>query len=101
MEYRHALDLILGLTDYERFTYPSHRITRNDLGRAIMFLENLGNPQNGIPTIHVAGTKGKGSTSAMCASILKASGSRTGLYISPHLHTFCERISMNGKPITQ
>ena len=101
MEYRDALDLILGLTDYERYTYPSHRLSRNDLGRVTMLLENLGNPHAGIPTIHIAGTKGKGSTSAMCASILKAGRSLTGMYISPHLHTFCERICMDGKPVTQ
>ena len=61
----------------------------------------LGNPHIGVPAIHVAGTKGKGSTCAMVASVLAHSGYRVGLFTSPHLHTFLERISVNGKPILE
>ena len=59
----------------------------------------LGNPQNKLRFIHVAGTNGKGSTSAMLASILQNAGYRTGLYTSPYIRTFCERIRVNGENI--
>lgn len=60
----------------------------------------LGNPELKYPTIHIAGTNGKGSTAAMIASILTASGYRTGLYTSPHLVDFSERIRIDGIPIS-
>ena len=63
------------------------------------FLESLGNPQNKYKTIHVAGTNGKGSTSSMIASILQQQGYKTGLFTSPHLVSFRERIRVNGKNI--
>lgn len=64
-------------------------------------LSHFGNPQLKIPTIHIAGTNGKGSTSAMIESILRASGYRVGLYTSPHLIDFSERIQINRIPIDQ
>lgn len=64
-------------------------------------MEMLDTPHLATPVIHVAGSKGKGSTCAMIASGLKATGFATGLYISPHLHTFTERIQVNGKNIAQ
>lgn len=63
------------------------------------FLESIGNPQHRFRTVHVAGTNGKGSTSAMLESILRTSGYRTGLYTSPHLVDFRERIQVEGKKI--
>ena len=63
-------------------------------------LNRLGNPQNSFRKIHVAGTDGKGSTCAMMASILKESGFKTGLYTSPHIIEFNERISINGENIS-
>ncbi len=60
----------------------------------------LGQPQQGLPVVHVAGTKGKGSTVAMLAAILKASGHRVGRYMSPHVHGLEERIAVNGRLIT-
>jgi dihydrofolate synthase/folylpolyglutamate synthase len=63
-------------------------------------LNYLGNPHQGIKSVHIAGTKGKGSTAAMIASVLSASGYKTGLYTSPHLHSPRERIQIDGKPIT-
>jgi dihydrofolate synthase/folylpolyglutamate synthase len=59
----------------------------------------LGNPERRFPAVHIAGTNGKGSTASMIASILTASGYRTGLYTSPHLVEFSERIRIDGKPI--
>lgn len=64
-------------------------------------LNHFGNPQLSIPTIHIAGTNGKGSTSALVESILRASGYRVGLYTSPHLIDFSERIQINRVPIDQ
>jgi dihydrofolate synthase / folylpolyglutamate synthase len=65
------------------------------------FIRSLGDPQNEYGTIHVSGTNGKGSTSAMIASALQAQGYRTGLYTSPHLVSFRERIRVDGRPISQ
>jgi dihydrofolate synthase/folylpolyglutamate synthase len=63
--------------------------------------EFLGNPHTRYPTIHVAGTNGKGSTCAMLDAILRAAGYRTGLYTSPHIRAFSERIRVNGRPIPE
>jgi dihydrofolate synthase/folylpolyglutamate synthase len=62
-------------------------------------LEVLGNPERSVPGVHIGGTNGKGSTAAMLAAILQAAGRRTGLYTSPHLLDFTERIRVNGRPI--
>lgn len=72
---------------------------RLDAVRAV--LSKLGNPQEEYPCIHVAGTNGKGSTSVACASILAASGATVGLNISPHLHSWTERIVIDGIQITE
>ncbi|MBD3258946.1 hypothetical protein GF377_10970 [candidate division GN15 bacterium] len=63
------------------------------------FLASLGNPQHQYPTIHIAGTNGKGSTAAMLASVLQAAGYRTGLFTSPHLVDFRERVRVDGEMI--
>ncbi len=72
---------------------------KKDLTNIKLFCDHLGNPQNGFRSIHVAGTNGKGSTSHMLASILQESGLKVGLYTSPHLKDFRERIRVNGNPI--
>ena len=72
-----------------------------DLKRVEKLLEKLGNPHLAARTVHIAGTKGKGSTSAMMASILKQAGYKVGLYTSPHLLSYTERIQVNGKPISE
>ena len=69
------------------------------LERITALCEALGNPQNKLRFIHVAGTNGKGSTSSMLASVLESAGYRTGLYTSPYIRTFCERIRVNGENI--
>jgi dihydrofolate synthase/folylpolyglutamate synthase len=66
-----------------------------------VLLKSVGNPQDRFPSIHVAGTNGKGSTCAFLASILMEAGYRTGLYTSPHLVRFTERIRINGNEITE
>ena len=70
------------------------------LARTRALLDALENPENSLKFVHVAGTNGKGSTSAMLASILTAAGYRTGLYTSPHLVRFTERMSVDGAEIT-
>lgn len=71
------------------------------LGTAIALSENFNNPHKSYPTIHVAGTNGKGSTSSMLASILQEAGYRVGLYTSPHIYDFRERIRVNGEKIPE
>lgn len=73
--------------------------TKDGLMRTRELLSLLGDPQKELRFVHVAGTNGKGSTCAMLASILQAAGYRTGLYTSPFVNRFNERISLNGKPI--
>lgn len=72
---------------------------RKDLTNTILLAAHLGNPEQKVRCIHVAGTNGKGSTSSMIASVLTAAGYKTGLYTSPHLKDFRERIRINGQPI--
>ena len=104
-DYRHALRRLLGLVDHERIasvrsgSHPGR--IRYHLGRMQKLLEELGNPHIGVPTVHIAGTKGKGSTSAMSASILARSGYRVGLFTSPHMHSFRERIQVDGEPVSE
>src|SRR6201984_2086374 len=75
---------------------PSHKF---DLAHMRVLLAALGHPENRFPTVLVAGTNGKGSTAATLASILQASGLKTGLYTSPHLVRINERIRLNGSAI--
>lgn len=72
-----------------------------DLSNTIKLVNHLNNPQDSLKTIHIAGTNGKGSTSSMIASILQEAGYKVGLYTSPHLKDFRERIKINGKEITE
>lgn len=71
------------------------------LDTILAFCRHLGNPQNCFPSLHVAGTNGKGSSSHSLASVLQESGYRTGLYTSPHLKDFRERIRINGIPVAE
>jgi len=73
----------------------------NRLDRIVAYLEALGNPQDAYPTIHVAGTSGKGSTSTMIAAALQASGKRTGLHTKPHLTSVTERARIDGLAIPE
>lgn len=80
----------------EDFTWST---TRLGLDRTRELLEKMGNPQKKLKFIHVAGSNGKGSTCAMLDSILRAAGYKTGLYTSPYIQDFCERMQINGKNI--
>lgn len=98
--YNLALDYLYSFVDYS--LKHSSELAKADfnLGRMYALMESLGNPQKKYPIIHVAGTKGKGSVSALCASALTSSGYKAGLYTSPHLLDYTERIRINGQPIS-
>lgn len=72
---------------------------RPGLERTAWLLARLGNPQQRFPSIHVAGTNGKGATAAAIAAILQATGRRVGLFTSPHLASPCERVAIDGRPL--
>jgi dihydrofolate synthase/folylpolyglutamate synthase len=98
--YNQALDYLYSFVDYS--LKHSSELAKADfnLNRMFALMKSLGDPQTKYPIIHVAGTKGKGSTSALCAAGLQAAGYMTGLYTSPHLEDFVERIRINGEPIS-
>ena len=83
------------------FTRIGAAAYKEDLHNTIALCEALGNPQTKFRTIHIAGTNGKGSTSHMLAAILQEAGYKTGLYTSPHIKDFGERIRINGQMIEQ
>lgn len=101
LTYKDALDYIYSFTDYEKKSSYRYAPETFDLARVEKLLVSLNNPHQRFKSIHIAGTKGKGSAAAMSESILRAAGYRTGLYTSPHLHTFRERIQVNGRLIPQ
>jgi dihydrofolate synthase / folylpolyglutamate synthase len=100
IQYNQALDYLYSFVDYS--LKHSSELAKADfnLDRMFALMESMGNPQNKYPIIHVAGTKGKGSVSAFCAYGLQAAGYKTGLYTSPHLMDYVERIQINGEPIS-
>jgi dihydrofolate synthase/folylpolyglutamate synthase len=99
-DYQSAVSKLLSLADFER------KSRANDppdfhLKRIERLLSYLGNPHHGQKYVHVAGSKGKGSTSAMIAWALAANGYKTGLFTSPSIHRITERIRVNGDPISE
>jgi dihydrofolate synthase/folylpolyglutamate synthase len=98
--YRDAMDYIFQRLNYERVSHDSYNVEDFRLARMARLLELLGNPQEKIPVAHVAGTKGKGSTSAMLAAMLQAADIRTGLFTSPHIARFEERFTVDGVEAT-
>jgi dihydrofolate synthase/folylpolyglutamate synthase len=98
MDYQTAIEYLLSLADFER---TGRFQERPDVAPMRSLLRRLGEPHLGRRTVHVAGSKGKGSVSAMVESILRASGQRTGLYTSPHLHDYTERVAIDGEPISR
>ncbi|HUI89211.1 MAG TPA: folylpolyglutamate synthase/dihydrofolate synthase family protein [Anaerolineales bacterium] len=97
--YNSALDYLYSFVDYS--LKHSSELAKADfnLDRMRALMAELGNPQAKFPVVHVAGTKGKGSVSALCASALQAAGCKVGLYTSPHLLDYCERIQIDGQPV--
>lgn len=94
-----AAGFLLGRIDYERTPPSGNSAGTFRLARMQDLLQRLGNPHLEVPCVHIAGSKGKGSTAAMTAAILTAAGHRTGLFTSPHIERFEERIQIDGVPI--
>lgn len=99
--YHEAVDALYGFINYELKRQDRYAPEVMTLERPQALLELMGNPQERYATLHLTGTKGKGSVGAMCASILQASGYRVGLYSSPHLQEFRERFQINKQMITE
>ena len=99
MDYSTALHHLLSLVDLERTAGPPHRKYKLERMRALA--RRLGDPQDATPTVHVTGTKGKGSTAAMVTSVLEQARLAPGLYTSPHLHAFRERIRLGQAPVSE
>lgn len=97
--YQEALDYIYSFVDYSRDRSQRYSAEAFDLARMRRLLDLVGNPHESYPTVLIAGTKGKGSVAAMLASCYQSAGYRTGLYTSPHLVSFGERIQVNGTQI--
>jgi dihydrofolate synthase/folylpolyglutamate synthase len=93
--YNQALDYLYSFVDYSLTRNFRNAAEKFDLERMKQLMERLGDPQKNYKIIHVAGTKGKGSTSALIESALRVAGYRTGFYISPHLEDYCERIQVD------
>lgn len=99
MTYQETLDYLY--TQLPMFTRIGAAAYKKDLHNTIALCEALDNPHTKFRSIHIAGTNGKGSTSHMLAAILQESGYKTGLYTSPHIKDFGERIRINGEKIDQ
>ena len=98
-EYQKKLDYLYTFIDYSLTRDMRYTSDKFNLDRMHYFLKLMGNPHKAYPVIHVAGTKGKGSTSALITNALEISGLKTGFYTSPHLQDYCERIQVDLKPI--
>ncbi|HMK07840.1 MAG TPA: Mur ligase family protein, partial [Anaerolineales bacterium] len=96
-----ALDYLYSFVDYSQERSYRYSAEVFDLGRMRDLLHRLGDPQNAFRSVHVAGTKGKGSVSSFIAASLQAAGYRTGLYTSPHLVRFTERIRIGEDEIDE
>ena len=94
-----AIEYLFARIDYERKVHVPYSERNFKLDRMRDLARRLGNPQQKLEIIHIAGTKGKGSTSTMLASVLTANGYRTGLFTSPHLQRLEERIKIDEQPI--
>ncbi len=90
--YQEALDLLYSTINFEEKIIDRYQAHKIDTSRTRRLLQLLDDPHEQFPSIHIAGTKGKGSVAVMCAAVLRASGLRVGLYTSPHLRDFRERI---------
>ncbi len=99
MTYQQTLEYLI--TKLPLFSRIGAAAYKKDITNTVLLCDAAGNPQNKIKTIHIAGTNGKGSTSHMLAAIFQQCGYRTGLYTSPHLKDFRERIKVNGEMIEE
>jgi dihydrofolate synthase/folylpolyglutamate synthase len=100
-DYASALDWLMRQINYERTSSVPYQTAAFKLDRMRLLLALVGDPHLGLRAVHLAGTKGKGSTAAMVAAVLQAAGMRTGLYTSPHLEAIEERIAIDGARCSQ
>jgi len=101
LNYSQAEEYLNSFINYEKIPGISYAQPGYNLRHVEELLNRMGNPQLAARTIHIAGTKGKGSVAAMIAQVLSSSGYKTGLYTSPHFHTLRERISTDGNLISE
>ena len=101
MTYADAVAYLESLVDFERLGFRRHFADTVSLDTITALLDLLGNPQHGLPCVHIAGTKGKGSTAAILESILTAAGLKVGLFSSPHLVSFRERIRIEQEMVSE
>ena len=101
LDYQKSLDFIYSFIDHSIKRNLRNAADKFKLERMVHFMRLLDDPHKKYKIIHVAGTKGKGSVSAFCASVLKAAGYNVGLYTSPHMEEFSERIRVNNEEITR
>ena len=99
--YKEAMEYLFAHTDYEKQSNLRYNVNTFSLKRMERLLSLLGNPHKKIPTAHIAGTKGKGSTATMLGKMLEANGYKVGLYTSPHVVDLHERITVNSEMISQ
>ncbi len=99
--YDSALKYLFTMTDYERMLHVRYNADTFNLSRMRSLLRTVGDPHKTIRSVHIAGTKGKGSTATMLAQMLKSCGYKVGLYTSPHICDIRERIRINGDMISQ
>lgn len=99
--YIRSLDFLNSLVDYSHIPNLDYSPEKFDLQRMRDLLALKGDPQKAFPIVQIAGTKGKGSTAAMMASMLQAAGYQVGLFNSPYLFDFCEQMQVNREPISQ
>ena len=101
VDYATAIEYLLSFADFERTSKSRREAEQFALMRITALLRRLDRPQDGRITVHVAGSKGKGSTAALIESICRAAGLRTGLFTSPDLHSKAERVRIDGEPLSE
>lgn len=99
MDYQEAIQFLY--TSLPMFQRQGKVAYKKDLANTLAFCTYLDEPQNAFPSVHIAGTNGKGSSAHSIAAVLQSAGYKTGLYTSPHLKDFTERIRVNGQPMDQ
>src|SRR5580765_2313244 len=99
--FKSAMNFLNSVTDYEKMTRVGYNTTNFNLARMGRLLAGVGNPHRTFKSVHIAGTKGKGSTATMLAAMLSNCGLQVGLYTSPHLVDIRERIQIDGEMISE
>ncbi len=101
MDYSDAVAFLNSLVDYEKLGFRREFGQKVNLDSMASLAESVGNPQDDLPMVHIAGTKGKGSVAALVEATARAAGHKTGLFTSPHLVSPRERIRVNGTPLSR